>query len=104
MRVVRRIDETGLYLEDVLKDENEEVDETEGLVTEPIPEGLQLWHPRWNGTDWVEGMSQQEIDARNNHPPELSPEQIRIKTLEQQLMQTNEDMMAFMEVMMGGGE
>ena len=59
---VVRIDLLGFFVEDVLI--------VEGQVVPPnciaiiIPEGFYL--PRWNGTAWIEGKTQAEIDAIKN--------------------------------------
>ena len=29
-----------------------------------------LYHQKWTGTEWVEGLTQEEIDAKNNNPKE----------------------------------
>lgn len=108
---LRKIDENGLFIEDVITDETpyvmevvqEEVTDEEGNVTvvnverpvlddndqptpdplyvsEPVPQGF--YHPKWNGSEWVEGMSQEQIDELKNQPVEPSPEE-RIEFLEQ---------------------
>ena len=59
-----RIDENGFFVEDVLFDDGVIVDED--IVTTPVPEGSH--RPRWNGTGWVEGLTQQELDAIKNRP------------------------------------
>jgi len=50
---------SSLYLED-----DEEI--PEGYVQAPDTSTQQLWLPKWNGENWVEGLSQAEIDALNN--------------------------------------
>lgn len=68
MKKIIRIDETGLFIEDVL------IKEDELIPTDCIeiycPNGFYL--PKWNGTEWVEGLTQDEIDALNNQPRELT--------------------------------
>lgn len=59
MIYVRLIDENGMFLEDsFVKELNEFTIET------PCPSGLYL--PKWNGTEWIEGMAQEEIDLLKN--------------------------------------
>jgi len=82
MLVFRKVDENGLYVEDVLKDDAVEVQEDERLIMEPIPDGLQLWHPKWNGTEWIEGKAQDEIDEMQNQPHIPSTDE-RVEFLEQ---------------------
>lgn len=54
-----KIDAQGFYLEDIPFYEGKQ---TETIILEPPPEGL--WHPRWNGSEWEEGLSFEEIAAR----------------------------------------
>ncbi|WP_372632982.1 hypothetical protein [Cohnella sp.] len=51
------------------------------IIAEKVPEGLFI--PRWDfsNSEWIEGMSQEEIDEIRNAPVPLSPEQ-RIAQLE----------------------
>lgn len=62
----RRIDENGFFLEDVLTEET-----GPDLIEVPAPGGL--YKPRWTGTDWVEGLTQEEIDAIKKSVPLPSP-------------------------------
>lgn len=62
-----RIDEDGFYVEDVLFDAGI-IPVDEDIVLEVVPEGL--YRPRWDGTAWVEGLTQQEIDELQNQPQE----------------------------------
>lgn len=128
---LRLIDENGLFIEDVITDETpylmevvqEEVTDEEGNVTvvdverpvlddddqpipnpqyisEPVPQGF--YHPKWDGEKWVEGMSQEQIDELKNQPVELSPEEVRVKGLEQQIQQMNEEQIQIIELLFGG--
>lgn len=36
-------------------------------IEKPIPDGF--WHPKWDGFDWIEGLSAAEIDARKPKLP-----------------------------------
>jgi len=68
---VMRVDQDGLFIEDVLLEDlayeisgdtiqvNDEM-----LIVVAVPEGMYL--PKWDGESWVEGMSQEEIDAIRN--------------------------------------
>ena len=69
--------ETKLFIrDDVTFNEETEI----GLEVEPC-EGLYL--PKWNGTKWVEGMAQEEIQAIKDStlPTEPTPEE-RLQALE----------------------
>lgn len=56
----------------------------ENVVTVSLFNGL--YRPRWTGTEWVEDMSQEEIDALNNQPQPVTHEQ-RISDLELLVLQ-----------------
>jgi hypothetical protein len=56
MKQVYRIDDQGFYIEPVIIEGEEQT----GLISSPIPEGL--YKPKWNGKEWVEGLTQEEID------------------------------------------
>ena len=53
---VRIIDSNGFFVEDAFVDEL-----TEFAVETPCPDGFYL--PKWNGTQWVEGKTAEEIAA-----------------------------------------
>jgi len=59
MRIFRKIDKDGYFIEDVVLeptiDESgrETYDITDNLIKETVPDGLHL--SRWNGSEWVEG-------------------------------------------------
>ena len=56
MTFVRLIDENGLFIEDAFVEEL-----TEFTIETPCPQGL--YHPKWDGEQWVEGLTQEQIDA-----------------------------------------
>lgn len=56
MKFVRLIDESGMFIEDIFVEEL-----TEFTIETPCPGGS--YHPKWNGTEWVEGLTQEEIQA-----------------------------------------
>lgn len=72
-----KIDENGMFIEDVIVKEIPTVtheDEEGNLTLIPDPQFIQtpceggFYKPKWNGTEWVEGLSQAEIDAIKNTP------------------------------------
>lgn len=78
---VIRIDPDGFFLEPVLFDSEQVRQHDIGLislgddiVTSPVPEGL--FKPKWKGSLWVEGLTQQEIDAIKNKP--IPPTELEI--------------------------
>ena len=76
MKYVRLIDDNGLFIEDTF------VDILTEFTVETLCEGG-FYKPKWNGTKWIEGLTQTEIDAIKN--VELIKEPLlenRIKNLE----------------------
>ncbi|MGF2617726.1 hypothetical protein FZC84_11870 [Rossellomorea vietnamensis] len=80
MKQVYRFDENGVYIEPVLINDTDEI--PEGCLDVHIPEGF--YQPRWNGTEIVEGLPQEEIDwIRNNEPsPPPSYEEVLAENME----------------------
>lgn len=68
MKIGHTIDSNGFLTGDVLEDSGETPD-----VTVICPDGFNK--PHWNGTQWGEGLTQQEIDAIQNAPTVPSPHQ-----------------------------
>lgn len=95
MKKVIKIDETGLFIEDVLINENEEI--PLDCIETPCPNGFYM--PKWNGAKWVEGLTQEEIDELNNQPRELTEIEIQ-----QQIINTLGQEIALLKLqfMMGG--
>ena len=63
-----------MFIEDAFVEEI-----TEFTIETPCPEGFQI--PKWNGTEWVEGMTQEEIDSLKNVVVEPTLEE-RLQALE----------------------
>jgi hypothetical protein len=61
-----KIDNKGFYQEDIPFYEGKQ---TQEIILEPPPDGL--WHPRWNGESWEEGLTPEEIAERQapTEPP-----------------------------------
>ena len=59
MNYVRTIDSNGFFVEDAFVDEL-----TEFTIETPCPDGFYL--PKWDGTQWVEGKTAEEIAAIKN--------------------------------------
>lgn len=61
---VYEVDEQGFLLEihtaDVDENGNIHDEDKQGFIVIDIPTGL--WKKKWNGTEWIEGASQEEID------------------------------------------
>lgn len=82
--ILRKIDETGLFLEDVIVEEIPMIthEDEEGNLT-LVPNPLYIatpceggfYMPKWNGDIWVEGLTQQEIDDIKNQPIPVSLEE-----------------------------
>lgn len=97
MKAVPRVDASGLYIEDAIQEdsfsgivaiyESSEINKPVIIgyfVADPsVPQGL--YSPKWDidNKEWVEGMTQKEIDELKNHHTTISSDQ-RMKDLEQQ--------------------
>lgn len=63
---VYRVDENGFYIEDVIVKSKEEIGVD--MVTTECPEGL--YSPRWNGEEWVNGITEEELEEEKNKSKE----------------------------------
>lgn len=81
MKKVIKVDENGLFLEDVILQECEIIPDS--CIEAPCPDGF--YKPKWDGVNWVEGLTQAEIDAIKNVPQEPTDEE-RISALEDALL------------------
>jgi hypothetical protein len=73
--IVARIDENGYFIEDVILKQDEEIP-LDCITTRPNTAIKGFYKAKWTSEEWVEGMSQNEIDALNNQPRE-QPLEIR---------------------------
>jgi hypothetical protein len=80
MRKVIKIDDTRLFVEDVLLEDDAEL--PEGCVEDSPLEGLYL--PKWDGTQWIEGLTPEEIAALQIPP---NPTQVEILTQKTALLE-----------------
>jgi len=88
MRKVLKIDSNGFYIEDVILQDSKAI--PSDCIEIICPDGF--YKPKWNGTEWIEGLTQVEIDAINNVPISKSPTELmqdKIDTLTDQLNVTN---------------
>ena len=77
MYYVRIIDENGLFVKDDFVEEL-----TDLTIETPCPEGF--YKPKWDGTEWIEGLTETEITAIKNTPIE----QTEIEKLQEQIIET----------------
>jgi hypothetical protein len=61
MKIGHSIDNNGFLTGDILSDSEVQAD-----VSTPCPDGF--YKPKWNGSEWAEGLTQQEIDGIKNAP------------------------------------
>lgn len=61
--IYRKTDENGLFVADAIDPEIEERYKHLYII-KPVTEGF--YHPRWNGEEWVEGLSDEDIYERTN--------------------------------------
>lgn len=78
---VYRINENGFYIEPVIVNDIDDI--PIDCIDVDIPQGL--YRAKWTGTEWVEDMTQEEIDELNNiaRPP----------TIEEQLAKKDEQIL-----------
>jgi hypothetical protein len=96
MRKVIRIDEQGYYREDVILQDHEPT--PVDCVEIEVPEGF--YYPKWDfvNLQWVEGLSEEEIEEFRNQP--IPPNEIDVlgeKIVELEL--TNLDLQAQNEIL-----
>lgn len=72
---VQIIDKNGLFVEDAFVDEL-----TEYTIETPCPGGF--YHPKWDGEKWVEGLTQEQIDAIKANAVQEPSLEDRISALE----------------------
>lgn len=80
MKLYRKIDNEGFFIEDVILEEVPCVYDEEGnkiydthYIDVEVPQGL--YKPKWTGTEWVEGMTQEEINVIKNQEVEHTLEE-----------------------------
>ena len=92
MIYVRKIDCNGFLIADAFVAEVSETD-----IETPCPSGF--FRPKWDGENWVEGLSQAEIDTiKASTTPEKTLEQ-RVEEMAEQLVLAQE---ALDFIIMGG--
>ena len=80
MKYVRLIDDKGLFIEDTFVEEL-----TEFTVETLCTEGF--YKPKWNGTKWIEGLTQTEINAiKNVVTPKTEIEELQDQILATQML------------------
>ncbi|MBS4200274.1 hypothetical protein KHA93_11595 [Bacillus sp. FJAT-49732] len=95
MKQVYKINSEGFYIEPVIIDED--VEETPENCVELAPSDG-MYRPKWTGTEWIEDMSQEEIEALKNAPKPLTEvEQLRIDQA-----QANAELFEMMLMFIGG--
>lgn len=91
MRKVLRIDNEGYFLGDVIL-KNKDIIPSDCIETH-CQDGL--YKPKWNGIEWVEGLSNEEINKLINTPVDKSEIEILIEN--QKLIQKALD-----DILLGG--
>lgn len=78
---VYKVDENGIYIEPIIVGEKEDI--PYNYIDEKPPNGL--YRPKWTGTEWIEDMTQEEIDKMKSRPNPPTQEE-RIQALEAALL------------------
>ena len=68
MRQVYKINKNGYYIEPVILKKDKYI--PDDCIEEKPPNGL--YRAKWTGAEWIEDMTEEEIDAIKNRPRELS--------------------------------
>lgn len=77
------IDDSGYIIENYLIGGGVEI--PDGCIDVQLPQPLIFHKPKWDGEQWGEGATQEEIDEINNSQPTPKPSEIeRIEALEQE--------------------
>jgi len=101
LKQIYRIDEFGylkeIYVKDFGEDGNCVEEIAENIITVDPPQGL--YKLKWTGTEWIEGLTQEEINEINNQPKPLTEiEQLRLEQA-----QANTEMVELILAMILGG-
>lgn len=93
-----RIDANGFVIDTLVVEVSDEVGKY--VVNIDKPDGL--YRARWTGSEWIEGMSQAEIDELNNQVQE--PTELEILKLEKEILaQSVYDLTTIVELILTGG-
>lgn len=80
MQQVYKFDQNGYYIKPVILNKDEQI--YDDCTKVQPPDGL--YRAKWNGIEWIEDMTQEEIDELNNQPSELTEiEKLKISQAEQ---------------------
>lgn len=87
-KVLLKINEEGYLIFGEEKFIHESEDIPNGYIETPLPtdrEGRQLgfFKPKWNGTEWIEGATQEEIEELTRVEPSQPTAEERINALEE---------------------
>jgi hypothetical protein len=96
MKIGHAIDSNGFWTGDVLTDSEETPD-----VTVLCPDGFHK--PKWNGSAWIEGLTQSEIDEIVNRPTPKTPEQKEIEKLKSDNTGLNDQLIGLWETLLTAG-
>lgn len=91
MKLILNIDENGFLLFGNDKFINSNANVPKGFVDVPLPKDengnqLSFYRPKWNGTEWIEGATQEEIDELTKVEPSPPTAEERINALEEALL------------------
>jgi len=86
MKRVSQINSEGYFIEDVILNDDDFL--PENCIVTICPNGL--YKPKWGGTGWVEGLTQEEIDAIKNTPLPTNP----LEVLQEKLDLANTELLS----------
>lgn len=80
MKQVFKVDENGYFVEPVLIEDDEEL--PSDCVEIPFPDGM--YRPKWDGNQWLEGLTPEELDERQREK-ERQEEHRRMQSVDKRL-------------------
>lgn len=75
------VDKNGYFIKNAVYQTEEDI--SDNFIRSSPPNGL--YRAKWTGTEWIEDMTQEEIDALNNQPS-LPTQEERIDMLENMIL------------------
>jgi hypothetical protein len=87
---------TGLYLEPVLVEDGVILVDND-VISIPVTEGLHV--PKWDGEQWVEGLTTEQLEARQN----ATPPKTEVELLREENVQLNLQFIDLWETLLGAG-
>nr|WP_259549270.1 hypothetical protein [Heyndrickxia oleronia] len=89
LKQIYEIDDDGFIVEIFVgefDDEGNLISPLGEFITTDLPQPLLFYKPKWTGTEWIEGATQEEIDEITKPKPNLPSIEERIESLENTIL------------------